>query len=192
MQNPRLHINYRQWKWPILALGRKILQRLYTMPSSDTNSYYISIIFSNVEVRQFFLSVNGSACICNEKYGSIHEGATCDSLTARVNVQHKSRPRPRVHAAPCHLQCAKRSFCTVASTYLAASPHSRSSSSPTTTATDRRPRIVFFLYLHCRQCFRSFNAILKCTKTYTLLMRFTTEFCNRRTSFILHYIGFCY
>ena len=50
----------------------------------------------------------------------------------------------------------------------------------------------FFVYLRCRQCFRSFNAILKCKKTYALLMRFTTGFWNHRTSFILHYIRFCY
>ena len=35
----------------------------------------------------------------------------------------------------------------------------------------------FFLYLRCRQCCRSFHAILKCKNTlYALLMRFTTGF----------------
>ena len=51
----------------------------------------------------------------------------------------------------------------------------------------------FFLYFRCRQCFRSCHVILKCKKVlYALLMRSTTGFWSRITSFILHYIRFRY
>ena len=51
-----------------------------------------------------------------------------DSLTARVKMQHSlststCRPRPRVHAAFLHLQCANRSFRPLVSKYTIVTFH---------------------------------------------------------------------
>ena len=65
------------------------------------------------------MSVNGEPT-CKEKYGSIHEAIR--AFTACVKMQNSSsisacRPRPRVHAAFLHLQCANRSFWPLVSKY---------------------------------------------------------------------------
>ena len=123
MQNPRLRTVYRQRKWPlpapvrkIMALGCQVFNYSVKCSEHGLRSFIDAVqrclatqtvtmltpcwqVLSEVELRRIFYVcerwANSSfACICKEKYGSIHEAARAIRLLFVWKSSTYPQPRP--------------------------------------------------------------------------------------------------
>ena len=146
MRNPRLRTVYRQRKWPLPALLRKIMALGSKIMALGCQVFHYSVkcsnhglrgfinavhrrlatqtvtmltscwqVLSEVELRRIFdvckrWANSSFACICKEKYRSIHEAIRA----IRLLIVWKSSTYPTAFS---HLQCANRPFWPLVSKY---------------------------------------------------------------------------